>query len=592
MQECKGGEKKLRGTGYEPSLIPLPTKMHVEEGTFKITPETVILYNNQVGRQAALMLEEQFSPATGFQFVSHDNVGESLPLRNTIVLQISAEGTPDGEGYELCVTESHVRIVARNRSGLFYGIQTLRQLLPPEIFNTTPIPKVWEIPCVSICDFPRFKWRGMHLDVSRHFMPKKDVLRFIDTIASLKFNRFHWHLTDDQGWRVEIKKYPKLTEIGAWRKETQIGHLRANSTFTYDGIPHGGFYTQDEIREIVQYASDRCIIVVPEIDMPGHMQAAIAAYPELGTSPDPVDVMREWGISKAVLRPEESVVQFCKDVLAEVLDLFPGRFVHIGGDEVDKTTWENSSRVQQLCRERRLKDMDEMQHWFIRKIETFLAEHGRQMIGWDEILEGGLTGDAIVMPWRGEEKETVAIKSGHPVVMTPGRHLYFDHYQAQPVESEPLANSGFTPLEKVYEYDPVSAGLSAEERARILGAQGQLWTEYMPTMKQVEYMAFPRICALAEVLWVPEHLKNYDDFVRRLSAELGRLKNAGVHCRISVLEERAPTVVDRVSRSADRKETQQEEINEKDGICCVTCDHDNGRFRVGGTDHIGIIGRA
>ncbi|MEI8206574.1 MAG: beta-N-acetylhexosaminidase [Kiritimatiellales bacterium] len=521
--------KRLGKTEHEPLLIPLPVEMSIEEGTFQFTPETVILYNGQVCGQAARMLAEQFRPATGLPLRVCDGGRGLGPERQAVSFQLSADATPEGDGYKLCVTESYVQIAARSPAGLFYGMQTLRQLMPPEIFSAVQVPGVWEIPCVSIYDFPRFGWRGMHLDVSRHFLAKKDVLRFIDTIASLKFNRFHWHLTDDQGWRIEIKKYPKLTETGAWRKETLIGHLRGSPAFTYDGIPHGGFYTQDEIREIVKYADDRCITIVPEIDMPGHMQAAIAAYPELGMSSDGVEVMCKWGVSPEVLNPEETTVQFCKNILTEVLDLFPCEFIHIGGDEVDKTAWENSVRVQQLRRERGLTDMDEMQRWFIQQIEEFLSGRGRQLIGWDEILEGGLTGGAMVMPWRGGEKETAAIKSGHPVVMTPGKCLYFDHYQAQPVESEPLANSGFTPLKKVYEYDPVPAGLLAEEQLRILGAQGQLWTEYMPTMKQVEYMAFPRTCALAEAVWVPERLKNYNDFVRRLPAELKRLEEAGIH---------------------------------------------------------------
>ncbi len=499
----------------------------MEPGSFVLAPETVMVFDGEAARPVAGLAAEQLRSATGF----------SLPIREAgavndpaVVFRISEDEALGEEGYALCVTSSTVTIAALEPAGLFYGAQTLRQLMSPEIFSAAKVSNVWKIPCVSIRDFPRFGWRGMHLDVSRHFMPKDDVLRLIDTLASLKFNRFHWHLTDDQGWRIEIKKYPQLTEVGAWRRETLMGHDR-DRPCTYDGIPHGGFYTQDEIREVVQYAAARHVMVLPEIDMPGHMQAAIAACPELGVTREPVEVRREWGISPEVLRPEDSSVQFCKDVLAEVMELFPGEFIHIGGDEVDASQWENSTRVHQLCRERGLGDMRGMQHWFIQQIEVFLEESGRRLMGWDEILEPGSDGNAAIMAWRSESMGIAAARAGHSVVMAPCDRYYFDFYQARPVEQEPLAIGGFTPLKKVYEYDPNPAALTAEECVQILGVQGQLWTEYMPSMRQVEYMAFPRACALAETAWCSDSLRDYDDFIRRLPMQLTRLVNAGVNYR-------------------------------------------------------------
>lgn len=514
----------------DPSLIPLPVHMAIEPGCFELTAETTVFYDGEPAKHAAHMAAEQLRPATGFSLPIFD-IRTLSSSSKTIVFRISADEASSGESYSLNASVSNVIISAQTPAGLFFGLQTLRQLLPPEIFSAKQVSKVWKIPGVSVRDFPRFGWRGMHLDVSRHFMPKNDVLRFIDTISSLKFNMFHWHLTDDQGWRIEIKKYPKLTEVGAWRKESRIGHQESVEV-KYDGLPHGGFYTQDEIREVVQYAADRCITVVPEVDMPGHMQAAITAYPELASAPEPLEVRCEWGISSAVLNPEESTIQFCTDILTEIMGLFPGKYIHIGGDEVDKIAWENNPRIQQLRCERGLKNMHEMQSWFIHKLEEFLTEHGRRLIGWDEILEGGQAGNVAVVAWRGEAEGIAAAKAGHQVVMASHKYFYFDSYQARPVELEPLAIGGFIPLEKVYAHDPsVPDALTEEERGRILGAQGQLWTEYMSSMKQVEYMAFPRTCALAETVWTPSSLKNYGKFVQRLTAELKRLERAGVYYR-------------------------------------------------------------
>lgn len=525
-------------TSADLSLIPRPVEVIRGKENFELTADTVLFYEGAAAASVATLFAEQLRAATGFALPVRQQETEAT---KAIVFKLSEEGAFAREEYSLNVSGSGAVIIAGDVAGLFYGGQTLRQLLPPEIFGSAEVARVWVIPGVTIRDFPRFGWRGMLLDVSRHFMGKDEVLRFIDTLAALKFNCFHWHLTDDQGWRIEIKKYPRLTEIGAWRKETQIVNWRFSpfdpvqewpdvSTYIYDGIPHGGFYTQDDIREVVHYAKERCITVIPEIDMPGHMQAAIAAYPELGSTQEPVEVGQAWGVGSAVLNPEESTLQFCRDVLSEVFELFPSEYIHIGGDEVNKTQWENNPRVHELCAERGLKDMFEMQSWFIRKIGEFLSENGRRLIGWDEILEGGLTGDVTVMAWRSEEKGAEALKAGFPVVVA-SQKFYFDYYQAAPIENEPLAIPGFAPMEKVYSYNPVPPGLTPEEEGRVLGAQGQLWTEYIPTMKQVEYMAFPRSCALAEVVWSPDEGKDYECYLRRLPTELKRLEYAGIHYR-------------------------------------------------------------
>ncbi|HEY0867360.1 MAG TPA: beta-N-acetylhexosaminidase, partial [Fimbriimonas sp.] len=404
--------------------------------------------------------------------------------------------------------------------GLFYGTRTLLQLLPPEVFRQAKVNSAWNVPCVEIEDAPRFVWRGSHLDVGRHFMPKEFVLKHIELISQHKLNVLHWHLTEDQGWRIEIKKYPKLTEVGAWRKDTMLTY----DPPTYTGKPHGGFYSQDDVREIVAYAAERFVTVVPEIEMPGHAQAAIAAYPELGNTGQPLEVATRWGVIENVFNVEESTIGFLKDVLDEVLELFPSKFIHIGGDECPKKQWKESPRAQQLMKERGLKDEEELQSWFIRQIDDYLDSRGRRLVGWDEILEGGLAEGATVMSWRGEEGGIAAAKAGHDVVMTPGSHTYFDHYQGEDRSKQPHAIGGFTSLERAYSYEPIPAQLTPEEAKRVLGSQGQLWTEYMPNPKHVEYMAWPRLAALAEVVWSPRERKDYAGFESRMQTGLKRLR--------------------------------------------------------------------
>jgi hexosaminidase len=380
------------------------------------------------------------------------------------------------------------------------------------------------------------------LDVARYFMPKNDVLKFIDTMATLKLNTLHWHLTDDQGWRIEIKKYPKLTTIGAWRDGTVVGHALqyrdGKKPLETDGVRHGGFYTQDDVREIVAYAAARHITVVPEIDMPGHMQAAIAAYPELGCLDESVAVRTTWGPGNVILNPEETTVQFCKDVLAEVMELFPDEFIHIGGDEAIKDQWESSARIQHLREERGLKDMHEMQSWFIKQINDFLVANHRRLVGWDEIAEGGLAKNAVVMWWRatdfddsGTQIAIDAAAAGHDIIVASNRTLYFDYYQDKNESAEPLAIGEFLPLETVYSFDPVFDGLDEKTASHVLGVQGLLWTEYMPCLSHVEYMAFPRACALAELAWVPSEQKNYATSLERMKVQEKRFDASDVNHR-------------------------------------------------------------
>jgi hexosaminidase len=428
------------------------------------------------------------------------------------------------------VTPAVVTITAASSAGVFYAFQTLRQLLPGEIFSPAVVAGVrWAIPCVTIEDYPRFKWRGLMLDSSRYFMPKAFIKKFIDALALHKMNIFHWHLTDDQGWRLEIKKYPKLTEVGAWRAVSLIGHLR-NKPRQYDGRPHGGFYTQEDVRDIVTYAADRHVTVVPEIEMPGHNRAAIAAYPHLGNNAEPIDVGTTWGIEPNILNVEESTILFFQDVLAEVLELFPSQYIHVGGDEAVKDQWNLSPQVQARMKELGLKDVHAMQSYFIGRMDEYLTARGRSLIGWDEILEGGLSPNATVMSWRGVEGAIAAARQGHDCVMASKTHAYFDYAQSKS-PAEPLNIGGFIPLSRVYSFDPIPAELSADQAAHVLGVQGQLWTEYMPTPAHVEYMAHPRSSAIAEIAWSPAGEKDFDQFVHRLRLHLERLKEQGIGFR-------------------------------------------------------------
>ena len=505
------------------AIVPRPESLTVGRGRFVINANTVI-YTDAASADIARRFAASLLPATGL----------AIPVRvgaapaTGIVVQRSAGLTRLGnEGYELSVTARRVSVRAKERAGVFYGFQTIRQLLPPQVFREGKVDSVaWTIPAVRIVDRPRFAWRGAHLDVGRHFMPKEFVKKYIDLIALQKMNTFHWHLTEDQGWRLEIRKYPRLTQVGAWRTQTVVGRQGSktdSTTWRFDGQRHGGFYTQDDAREIIAYARDRFVNVMPEIEMPGHALAAIASYPELGVTGQPADVGTRWGVYANILNADSSTVSFMQDVLIEVMGLFPSQFIHVGGDEADKALWKTSPRIQERIKELGVNDEHGLQSWFIQQMDAFLTAHKRRLVGWDEILEGGLAPGATVMSWRGTQGGIDAARAGHDVIMAPTSHTYFDYYQSQNTAGEPLAIGGFVPLQMVYSFEPVPAELEPQYRAHILGGQGQMWTEYLPGPKQVEYMAFPRLTALAEVLWTKPERKDYRDFLARLAVHLERL---------------------------------------------------------------------
>jgi hexosaminidase len=513
-----------------PAIVPRPAHVAVKPGAFALTAGTVIVTDRAL-RGLGELLGDYLFPATGLRLA----VRSAAPAGTSVIsLRLDSSLARLGdEGYRLDASPSHVAIRAYRAAGAFYGLQTLRQLFPPAIFRQAQTAGViWSIPAIAIEDSPRFAWRGVHLDVARHFMPKEFVKKYIDLAALHKLNRFHWHLTDDQGWRLEIKQYPRLTQVGAWRRETLIGRkVQDSTTWRFDGQPHGGFYTQDDVREIVAYAAARFVTIVPEIEMPGHSQAAIAAYPELGNTGDAIPVWTSWGVDQNILNPGDATVRFYQNVLTEVMGLFPGRWIHIGGDEAPKTQWIASPLAQARIRELGLKNEDELQSWFTHRMDEFLTAHGRRLVGWDEILEGGLAPNAVVMSWRGVDGGIAAAQARHDVVMAPGSHTYFDHYQSADTVAEPLAIGGYLPLDTVYSFEPVPPALTADEARYVLGAQGQLWTEYIPDPKRAEYMVFPRACALAEVLWTPRAGRDFADFTRRLATHLERLAILDVNYR-------------------------------------------------------------
>ncbi|RNC88430.1 MAG: beta-N-acetylhexosaminidase [Winogradskyella sp.] len=459
----------------------------------------------------AVSAENDLADASVYFMNQIDNVIDiKLDPQNKRKVEFIENLDIEDEGYYLDVSKNSISIEAKDSRGAFYAVQSLLQLFPDNAGENNEIV----IPCVSIKDSPQFKYRGMHLDVGRHMYSVDFIKKYIDALAMLKLNTFHWHLTEDQGWRIEIKKYPKLQEIAAFRDETLVGHY-SDQPHQFDGKRYGGYYTQEEIKAIVAYAEERYVTIIPEIEMPGHSQAAIAAYPEFGCSGEQVEVAKKWGVFEEVYCPSEKTFKFLEDVIDEVVELFPSKYIHIGGDEAPKTRWKNCSHCQELIRQNELKDEHGLQSYFIRRMEKYINSKGRQIIGWDEILEGGLAPNATVMSWRGTSGAVEAAKAGHNVVMTPTSHCYFDYYQSEN-EDEPLAIGGFLPLEKVYNFNPIPEELNESESKYVLGAQGNIWTEYMPTEDQVEYMAFPRMLAMSEVVWTnPEH-KNYEDFVSRV----------------------------------------------------------------------------
>ena len=516
--------------GDTPALIPLPQKMECHDGVFQLQPKTRIL-TDATGRDTGKYLAERLSKATGYSLkVSRST--KAQPIKGAILLTTKdANPALGSEGYELTVTTDSVVVRAGKPAGLFYGVQSLLQLMPPEVFAAKQVAEVdWKIPCVEIEDQPRFKWRGFMLDVARHFFTKDEVKQLLDVLALHKINTLHLHLTDDQGWRIEIKKYPRLTQVGAWRSDAGFGlDPKLSTTYGPDGR-YGGYYTQKDIREIVAYASGKHITIVPEIEMPGHSCAALSAYPELSCNGGPYTPNTKGGVFKGVYcAGKDETFVFLQNVLAEVRQLFPGQYIHIGGDEVPKDNWKKCPRCQARMQKEGLKTEHELQSYFIRRIEKSINAQGRNLIGWSEIREGGLAQNAVVMDWIGGAVE--AASAGHDVVMAPTKFCYVDYYQSTNHATEPKAIGGYLPLSKVYSFEPVPEKLDPQYLSHILGGQGNLWTEYVPNFKHAQFMAFPRLCALAEVTWSAKESRNWEDFTRRLQTQFQRFDQLGVNYR-------------------------------------------------------------
>ena len=520
------GAPQADGARY--AVIPRPAVLTPRAGAYLLSARTV-LRTDPAFRAVARRFARDVAAPTGLELAV-------VPLGGTGGIVLRRDAALPAEGYRLDVTPQGVTVRASAPAGAFYALETVKQLLPPAIYREAPVAGVtWAVPAVHVEDAPRFAWRGAHLDAGRHFMPKEFVKKYVDLLARHKMNRFHWHLTEDQGWRLEIRKYPRLTQVGSCREQTQVGlHQSDPAKRVFNGTRHCGFYTQEDVREVVAYAAERMVTVVPEVEMPGHSQAAVFAYPQLSSSPDTAPnpgVLQVWGVSPYIINPTDASVAFMQDVLAEVLELFPSPWIHIGGDEAIKDQWKANPAIQARITALGLKDEHELQSWFIRQMDGFLTQRGRRLIGWDEILEGGLADNATVMSWRGMAGGIAAAKAGHDVVMAPGTHTYFDHYQSQDRAREPLAIGGFTNLEKVYSFEPVPPELSPAEGKHVLGAQGQLWTEYIPTPKHLEYMAYPRLVALSEVVWSPAARRSWPDFQQRLPRHLARLDALDVNYR-------------------------------------------------------------
>ena len=515
----------MTASEHEIQLIPAPQSVVSQPGNFVFNANTVIVLadNSEAYQKIAVALSDRLKNAARLSLKIKTSP-DTAYTRNAIFFKKTVG--MEEEAYRLEIKTDRVTIFSSSPNGAFYALQTMFQLLPPPIFGQEQTNVKWRVPCVEINDKPRFAYRGMHLDVCLHFFTVDEIKRYLDLMAMHKLNVFHWHLTEDQGWRIEIKKYPKLTEFGSTRKETVIGTLKSGF---YDGIPHGGFYTQEEIKEIVRYAADRFITVIPEIEMPGHALAAIACYPHLSCGlEEKYEVATRWGIFPQVYCPKAETFQFLEDVLTEVMELFPSKYIHIGGDECPKSSWKKCPRCQNLIKILGLKDEFELQSFFVQRIEKFLNEKGKQIIGWDEILQGGLAPNATVMSWLGEEGGIKAAQQQHDVIMCPHTKYYLDYYQADPGK-EPLAMGHLVTLREVYDYNPVPDVLSDDEKVFIKGIQGCVWTEYMPSLKRVEYMAYPRACAISETAWTSKENKNWTAFSVRLEKHLERLRQLHVN---------------------------------------------------------------
>jgi hexosaminidase len=513
------------------NIIPEPAKVEMKQGSFVFSSKVDVIYNDSVSADISKKIIDTLKKRYSIQttLASEHPYHESYQK-----VYIDYEETyPQKEGYKLDISENEIHLSGRG-AGLFYGMQTIFQLLPLDSKSSVTIP------CANIIDSPRFAYRGLHLDCGRHFFSVDFIKQYIDFIAMHKMNTFHWHLTEDQGWRIEIKKYPKLTQIGACRNGTIIGHHPGTGN---DNTKYCGYYTQAQIKDIVKYAAERYITIIPEIEMPGHASAAIAAYPQLSCFPDSStkiakgvkwsgdstgkQVQQSWGVYPDVFAPTDYTFKFLENVLDEVMQLFPSKYIHIGGDECPKIYWKESAFCQQLIKDSGLKDEEGLQSYFIRKIERYLNSKGHSIIGWDEILEGGVAPNATIMSWRGEKGGIEAAQQHHQVIMTPTTYVYFDYSQTK--HNDSLVIGGYLPVETVYKYEPLPSQLSADEQKYIIGAQANVWTEYMSNPAKVEYMLFPRLDALSEVLWTPKENKNWDDFKNRLQQQYKRYDLRNVH---------------------------------------------------------------
>lgn len=525
LTACQSGTNH---TEAEYGIIPFPNALSPQSGSFSLQGETHI------------SLSSDSASIHAFQYLANTLKNTSIRLQKTdegsnSPIRFITDAALADEAYVLNITPDKIELRSnKSGAGFFYGVQSLLQLMPNEVYSTLPEDKLStiELPAVTIDDAPRFPYRGAMLDVCRYFMPKDFVLKFIDQMAKFKLNRFHFHLTNDQGWRIEIKKYPRLTEIGSVRSQTLIGNTDFYVPRRFDGKEHKGFYTQEDIKEIVRYASERFITVIPEIEMPGHASAALASYPELSCGLGKTYKVQDHGdVFDEVFCPKEHTFDFLQDVLTEVIDLFPSPYIHIGGDECPKKAWKKCAHCQALMKQEGLKNEEELQSWFIHRIEKFVNSKGRNIIGWDEILEGGLAPNATVMSWRGEKGGIIAAKAKHKAIMTPSSYCYHDYYQEDP-EFAPLSIGGFIPLDTVYSYNPVPKELSPEEQGYIIGVQANLWSEYIPDPLDMEYMAFPRLQAMAEVAWTQPSQKNFDRFTQILAKDFVRMNYEQVNaCR-------------------------------------------------------------
>ena len=509
------------------AVIPAPVSLVPMEGNFTFSDNSKIILTelNSETKLSADFLAQLIKNPTGLNIPVEQGKKENP---RSVFMSIDPS-IANKEGYELKITPEMITVRSKSSIGLFYAVQTIRQLLPVDVENEQKVEGlILTVPACEIKDEPQFAYRGMHLDVGRHFFPVDSIKRYIDMIALHKMNTFHWHLTEDQGWRIEIKKYPKLTTIGGFRKETIVGK-GSEKPQVFDGKPYGGFYTQEEVKDIVAYARSKFVTIIPEIEMPGHSLAALTAYPELSCTGGPFEVGTKWGVfSDVYCAGKESTFKFLEDVLTEVIDLFPGTYIHIGGDECPKDRWKKCPDCQNRIKEEGLKDEKELQSYFISRMEKFLISKNRKLIGWDEILEGGLAPEATVMSWRGVNGGINAARQKHDVIMSPYNDVYLYIYQCEP-EGQPLAAGGYLPLEKVYAFNPVPSVLNEAEKKYILGLEGCLWSEYVDNPNLLEYMVYPRMFAIAETGWTPTLKKDFNDFLSRFETVKKRYDAIGIN---------------------------------------------------------------